>query len=275
VLWLVSAIVARKTARPIRHLVDVAKRIGDGDLRARPQVGRRAVLEVRALADALGEMADRIETQLKDQRALLAGASHEMRTPLGHLRILVELLRQQPSDKVISDVEREVVEMDALIEKLLASSRLDFSLADKRDVDCADLARRALERSGEPVAKLNIVDDTNTHVHGDPTLLLGAVTNLVENAKSHGIELVALTVEQRGDELAFIVDDKGPGIAAEDADKVFEPFFHRARGDGAQGSLGLGLSLVKRIAEAHGGRAFAASHDDAPGARVGFTVLRG
>jgi signal transduction histidine kinase len=112
-------------------------------------------------------------------------------------------------------------------------------------------------------------------VHGDPTLLLGAVTNLVENAKSHGISLVRLSVEERGDEIAFVVDDAGPGIAAEDADKVFEPFFHRARGDGTQGSLGLGLSLVKRIAEAHGGRAFAASHDDAVGARVGFTVLRG
>ncbi len=278
VLWTVSAVFARAAARPIRNLVDVARRIGEGDLRARPRVGRRAVLEVRVLADALSEMADRIETQLRDQRALLAGASHEMRTPLGHLRILVELLRDKPSDKVVDDIEREVLEMDALIEKLLASSRLDFALADKRDVDAVDLARRALERAGEPPDKLTLPvagpSGTGSEglraitVRGDPTLLLGALGNLLENARTHGGGVVRLILEPREDELAFVVEDSGQGVAPEDAERVFEPFFHR----GDKGSLGLGLSLVKRIAEAHGGVAFAGQKGGA--GRFGFTVAR-
>jgi signal transduction histidine kinase len=276
-LWFLSALFARRAARPIMHLVDVAKRIGNGDLRARPKLGHRAVVEVRALADAIAEMADRIEQQLKDQRALLAGASHEMRTPLGHLRILVELLRANPSPKVIDDIEREVVEMDALIEKLLASSRLDFSLAEKRDVDARDLAERALQRAGEATAKLT-VGDGDAKFHGDPTLLLGAIGNLVENAKSHGVMLASLTVELRTDEVAFVVDDEGPGIAAGDEERVFEPFFHKSAPGATNGSLGLGLSLVKRIAEAHGGRAFATNRVDssgaAIGARIGFTAAR-
>jgi signal transduction histidine kinase len=211
---------------------------------------------------------------VKDQRALLACASHELRTPLGHLRILVELLRQQPSDKVIDDVEREVVDMDALVGKLLASARLDFSLAEKRDVDAVDLARRALERVGEDPTKLVHDPDapgteSDTKARGDPTLLLGALTNILENARTHGAGVVKLTIEARGRELAFFVDDNGPGIDEADAERVFEPFFHR----GQKGSLGLGLTLVRRIAEAHGGRAFA-GRGPAGGARVGFTISR-
>jgi two-component system OmpR family sensor kinase len=215
-------------------------------------------------------LADRIEKQLKDQRALLAGASHEMRTPLGHLRILVELMRANATPKVVDDIEREVVEMDALIEKLLASSRLDFSLAEKRDVDAKDLAVRALERASVDATKLALTSPSApTAFRGDPTLLLGAIGNLIENAKTHGNGIIAVTVDARDDEIAFVVDDGGPGIAAEDEERVFEPFFHK----GDQGTLGLGLSLVKRIAEAHGGRAFATTRPEG-GGRVGFTVAR-
>lgn len=275
-LWTVAGIVARRATKPLLSLVDVTRRIGEGDLQARPHA-RHSVVEIKKLADAIGEMAERIEQQMKDQRALLAGASHELRTPLGHLRILVELLRANPSDKVIDDVEREVVEMDALVGKLLASARLDFSMADKRDVDALDLARRALERVGEPTSKLvssASASASTTTFSGDPTLVLGALSNLLENARTHGVSVVTLNVDVRGDEIVFAVDDAGPGIAAEDEERVFEPFFHkdrRASAAATNGSLGLGLSLVKRIAEAHGGRAFATTRAEG-GGRVGFTV---
>ena len=278
VLWTIAGVVARRATRPLLSLVDVARRIGEGDLQARPHA-RHSVVEIRKLADAIGEMAERIEQQMKDQRALLAGASHELRTPLGHLRILVELLRANPSDKVVDDVEREVVDMDALVGKLLASARLDFSMADKREVDAADLARRALERVGEPVSKLHVVGTAASTFTGDPTLVLGAISNVLENARTHGVSVVKLTVEPRADEIVFVVDDAGAGIAPDDEERVFEPFFHKDRrtasSDGkTNGSLGLGLALVRRIAAAHGGRAFATTRSEG-GGRVGFTVARG
>lgn len=284
VLWTIAGVVARRATRPLLSLVEVTRRIGEGDLKARP-FARHRLVEIKTLSDAIGEMAERIEQQMKDQRALLAGASHELRTPLGHLRILVELLRSpSPSEaaqtKVIDDVEREVVEMDALVGKLLASARLDFSMADKREIDAADLARRALERVGEPVAKLVVQGSAATTFIGDPTLVLGAIGNLLENARTHGVSVVQLTVEPRADELVFVVDDAGAGIAADDEERVFEPFFHKDRrsspstgGDVSNGSLGLGLALVKRIAIAHGGRAFATTRAEG-GGRVGFTVSR-
>jgi two-component system, OmpR family, sensor kinase len=282
-LWGIAGVIARRAARPLLSLVDVTRRIGEGDLQARPYA-RHTIVEIKKLSDAIGEMAERIEQQMKDQRALLAGASHELRTPLGHLRILVELLRTpapsgEASAKVIDDVEREVVEMDALVGKLLASARLDFSMADKREVDAVDLARRALERVGEPIAKL-VVQGERSVFTGDPTLVLGAIGNLLENARSHGVSVVNLTVEARADEIAFVVDDAGAGIAPDDEERVFEPFFHKDRrgssgatGERANGSLGLGLALVKRIAIAHGGRAFATTRSEG-GGRVGFTVAR-
>lgn len=276
VLWTIAGLASRRASRPMQQLVDVARRIGEGDLTARPHA-RHSVVEIALLAEAIGEMAERIEQQMKDQRALLAGASHELRTPLGHLRILVELLRTPAADgttsaKVIDDVEREVVEMDALVGKLLASARLDFSMADKREIDAADLARRALERIGEPVAKL-VIAGVRTSLTGDPTLLLGALTNLLENARSHGTGVETLTVEARDDDVRFVVDDAGPGIPAADEERVFEPFFHKAAADHPGGSLGLGLALVRRIAEAHGGSAFATTRPEG-GGRVGFTVAR-
>jgi two-component system, OmpR family, sensor kinase len=269
VLWALAGAYARKATRPLLHLADVARKIGAGDLNARPNVMAHRVSEIRDLADAIHEMAERIEKQMRDQRALLAGASHELRTPLGHLRILMEMLRERKDDKTIDEVERELVEMDALVGKLLAQSRLDFSMVEKRSVDAIDLARRALERAGLSSSLLKASE--HLEMRADPTLVLGALGNVIENARDHGGGAVALVVEDRGDAVAFFVEDNGPGIPEDDLAKVFEPFFHQSKQ--GRGSLGLGLHLVQRIAEAHGGKAIA-ERRPAGGARVGFTIAR-
>ena len=249
VLMGLSGILARRLSRPIRRVARVAEAIGEGDLSAR--VGPMHVDgEVGLLGETIDAMAERIETHVREQKELLAGVSHEMRTPLGHVRLLLELAREgDPS--AVDEMEREIDEMDALVGDLLARSRLDFENLDRRAIDPVELARHALERQGLATDKLDAPD--SLACMGDPTLLARALANLIRNAEKHGGGLERLKVARDGDAIVFVVSDRGPGFD----DAAFEPFVTGPalpEGHARHPSLGLGLALTKRIAEAHDGR---------------------
>ena len=276
VLWAASGFLARRIARPLRQIGRVAYDIGRGRLSSRVALRghRRLRGELGQLADAINDMAERIEKQLSDQRELLAAVSHEIRTPLGHLRVLTDTAKEKGVDsKLVADIEREVVEADELVDQLLATSRLDFESVDRRALDAAQVAIDALERQGLPPDLLE-VDLDGSEFEGDATLLARALANLIDNARRHGGGMTRLQVHGTTAEVRFAVEDAGPSLAEADRDRVFEPFYRGERRAGATGgTLGLGLSLVSRIAKAHGGRAFAEDCPDG-GARVGFTVRR-
>jgi signal transduction histidine kinase len=263
VMWGASGAIAWRLTMPLMELARVAKKIGEGELDARMRLPRGAH-ELNAIGVAVNDMAARIEKQLRDQRELLAAVSHEIRTPLGHLRVLLDTARDRglPED-MLGELEREVLEVDALVDQLLASSRLDFGALDTRDLDVALESARALERLAVDASVLD-VETEGCLVSADPTLLRSALANLVRNAVDHGGGVARLAVRRLTDTVEVEVDDRGPGFASDDLPHVFEPFY-RGRGDG--GSLGLGLSLVDRIARAHGGSAIAVNRDGG-GARV-------
>lgn len=266
-LWGASGMIARRLVRPLGELVRVANEIGRGNLEARVVLRQNKVGELGELGDAINEMAARIERQLADQRELLAGVSHEIRSPLARLRVLAELAQEQ-NGKIGQDIEREILEIDSLVGELLASSRLDFGAVDRRELDARALAERALERAGlgEGVLDCRAGD---ARVSGDPTLLARALTNLLENAKQHAGGVSRLVLSRDAGQLVFAVEDSGPGFSERDLARAFEKF---VRGEKSAGSsLGLGLSLVKRIAEAHGGRAWAENRAEG-GARVAFSA---
>ncbi|WNG42352.1 HAMP domain-containing protein [Archangium minus] len=274
-LWMASGWLARRLSRPLETLARAAQELGKGKLDTRVQLGRHATGEMSVLADAFNEMAARIERQMADQRELLAAVSHELRTPLAHLRVLVELMRDAGgSERTADQMEREVVELDALVGELLASSRLDFGQLAPRELDGKDLGARALERTGLPAEAL-VVEVPDTKLVGDATLLGRALANLLDNARKHGQRVEALRLLERNGQLAFCVDDQGPGLLPGEETRIFEPFYRKDRGGEAReaGSLGLGLALVQRIARAHGGETFAENRPEG-GARVGFTLLR-
>jgi signal transduction histidine kinase len=268
-LWVASGTIAWRLTRPLAELARVARRLGDGHLDARMRTDPHA-RELTAIATAVNDMAARIEKQLRDQRELLAAVSHEIRTPLGHLRVLLDTARERGvPEELLGELEREVLEVDALVDQLLASSRLDFGAIERRELDVAVEAARALERLGVDASVLDVESDA-CRASADPTLLRSALANLVRNAIDHGGGVTRLAVRRTREAVEVEVDDAGPGFAADDLPRVFQPFFRGTAGAGdkpARGTLGLGLSLVDRIAQAHGGSARAGNRDGG-GARV-------
>jgi two-component system OmpR family sensor kinase len=289
-LWGASGRLARRLTRPYSELARVASEIGAGKLSSRYALDCRGMDEARVLADSINDMATRIEKQMADQRELLAAVSHEIRTPLARIRLLAELLRSDAvadkaeakdagfAAKALDDLDREVIEIDALVSELLASSRVDFAALSVHTLDAGDVARRALERAGLPASLLTVTAN-KTRLEADATLLARALANLLANAEAHGGGAKGLTVRDTSDRIVFEVVDSGPGFVPGEEAKVFESFYRRARGDDARspepvaekGALGLGLTLVKRIAVAHGGSAFAENREGG-GARVGIAL---
>lgn len=221
------------------------------------------------VADAVNDMAVRIEKQMADQRELLATVSHELRTPLARVRIISEIARENgATPKTFDDLDREVVEMDTLAGELLASSRVDFGLLSVRPLSLRDVMTRAAERCGIEPAKIAIEGDADA-MKGDPTLLQRALANLFDNAikHGHGVEVVKATIE--GAVARFEVFDQGPGFKTGETEALFEKFkrSEEARVEG----LGLGLALVKKIVVAHNGRPWALNRPKG-GAVVGFEI---
>ncbi|MEO0325360.1 MAG: HAMP domain-containing sensor histidine kinase [Myxococcota bacterium] len=266
VLFALSGFVARRLAAPLRQVARVAERLGEGELDARVGAQRWGDSEVAVLAQTIDTMAERIETQLREQRELLAAVSHELRTPLGHVRVLLDLARDAPGAedraRQHDEIERELVEMDDLVGKLLARSRLEFGRVEPRPVDAVDLAARSLERKGLPATLLDA--PASLAVEADATLLARALANLVDNAEKHGGGLRRLAVERTPEGAAFLVEDAGPGFD----ESAFAPF--AGRDEARAGGLGLGLHLARRIARAHGGDVEV--RPGQPGARVRLTV---
>jgi signal transduction histidine kinase len=279
VLFIMSGAVAWRLTRPLIAVVKAARDIGDGKLDTRIKARGRG--EMHLLASAINDMAARIEQQIKDQRQLLAAVSHELRTPLGHMRVLVETARAgydattssgatsreataATRAKVLDEIDREILTLDDLVGRLLASSRLEFGNLDRRELDLGELVSDVATSAGVSPDHIEAVGDVRAKV--DPTLVRRALANLIDNARVHGGGAIAVRVVRRGAQVAFEVDDAGPGVPKDrraDAFRAFVP--------STGGGLGLGLALVSRIAVAHEGGAWI---DDRPGggARVGFTV---
>ena len=201
-LWGASGALARKLVRPLSDLIRVTREIGSGNLVSRVRLGRHHMGEVGVLADSVNDMARRIERQLNDQRELLAAVSHEIRSPLARLRVLTELLRGSSADSATLDkVEREIIEVDDLIGKLLANSRLDFGTLSLQTLEPCVLVQRAMER-GEVDPSVYRNDAPDAKIKGDPTLLDRAFCNLLENAQKHGGGVESVQITERRTELA-------------------------------------------------------------------------
>jgi signal transduction histidine kinase len=240
--------VARRITRRLERLQRGVDRLGQGDLAARVQVEGHD--EIAQLATRFNAAAERIERLVQSHRSLLANASHELRSPLARVRMAAEMLGAEARPEVKRELERDIAELDALIEEILLASRLDatdargeFERVDFTALVAEECARSGAQLDAKPVA-----------VRGSPRLLHRLVRNLLDNARRYG---GAAPIEVRlaaNGGAVLDVSDRGPGIDADERERIFEPFY-RARGAAeSAGGVGLGLALVRKVAEQHGGR---------------------
>jgi len=267
VLALVMAIgsypIARRVTRRLETLAHTVEAWGRGDLTSRVPVSGHD--EVATLALTFNHAAERLELLLTQQRQMLANASHELRSPLARLRMGLELMAEEPDSgqrqTLVQEIHRDIVELDGLIEDVLLMARSDTRVPRRAlvTVDLTALVRQEAARSGaeveveveaEPGPEPGPV--TPVRVPGDLVLLRHLIRNLLENAHQHGAGApvrVHLTAEER--EVRLAVEDQGPGVAEEDRERIFAPFF-RLPSAPASGH-GVGLALVRQVARYHGG----------------------
>ncbi len=253
-LALIAGVIGLAAYPVVRHLTRRLERLragvdawGRGDFVARvPAEGRD---EVAAVAKSFNKAADHVERLINSHRALLANASHELRSPLARLRMVIDLYEQAPDEHRKEEIVRNLAELDLLVEEILLASRLDHveKLEAQETVDVLALvseegARNGVEVSGTPAT-----------VTGDARLLGRLVRNLMQNALRHGGPPVIATVALADGMVELSVRDHGRGIADSESTRVFEPFYRPSGRSEAAGGWGLGLALVRQIAERHGG----------------------
>jgi signal transduction histidine kinase len=213
--------------------------------------------EVAVVARTFNAAAARVEELLTSQKALLANASHELRSPLARLRIAVELWLAQPGAELQAEIVRNLAEIDQLVEEILLASRLDYAGPTLARGARVDLLGLAAEEAARVEASVEGVDGAEpVEIDGDATLLRRLIRNLLENAAKHGKPPIHIAVTHNEDKARVVVSDHGAGIAASERERVFEPFYRPLGSSEASGGWGLGLSLVRQIAARHGGSVF-------------------
>lgn len=244
-LFMIAALFMRNQVRAIRRLARSAEAFGMG--RDVPPIRPEGASEVRQAAAAFNRMQDRIRRFLAQRTEMLAGVSHDLRTPLTRLRLALAML--PATDELRQDVTEmtaDVEEMERMIAGYLAFARGEgmeqaqpVNLSTILD-DVAAGARRA-----GTILDLDVPANLTLKLRADA--VRRAITNLVDNARRHAHH-VALAAVAQGRSVLVIVDDDGPGIPADKRESVFRPFE-----SGSSGGTGLGLTIARDIVRAHGG----------------------
>jgi signal transduction histidine kinase len=242
--------VVRRLTRRLEALKLGVEQFGAGALGHRIAVSGHD--EVAAVASSFNVAASRIEALVRSHQSLLANASHELRSPLARMKMAVSMLEDAPPSQRATlkrEIDTNVAELDALVEEVLLASRLDAAQTREKS-ERIDLLGLAAEEGTNVDAA--VVGDS-VSVLGEERLLRRALRNLLENARRYGGAEIQVVTERLGEKAQIRICDRGPGVPEALRERIFEAFY-RLPGHAEQaGGVGLGLSLVKQIAERHGG----------------------
>ncbi len=239
----IALLFLRNQIRPIRQLAVAADRFGKGQ--DMPRFKPAGASEVRQAARAFIAMRDRIKRQISQRTEMLAGVSHDLRTPLTRILLTLEMMRTDDNAEECAEIKKELSEMEAMIEGYL---RFAEGQADERR-EAVDLVPILRDLAGARTGNL----PPSAVIEGQPNALRRCLANLIENARRYaGGFSVALTITDR--RVTIDIDDDGPGIGVSERENVFRPFYRLEQSRNPDtGGVGLGLAIARDIARFHGG----------------------
>ena len=266
VLGIGAVMTARWIVRPIGKLEAIASALGRGDLTARSGLLRDD--EIGRLARRIDETAEQIQQMLSRERELLANVAHELRTPLSRIGVALDLAGEGDGQRArasLGEIAVDVAELEVIVDDILTALRYDVTRGasmplhrERTSPGAIAVAAAERMRARHPERPLAVsVAESLPGIDVDPVLFRRAIDNLLENAHKYTPERVSpiLLVVRSGDRaVEFDVIDRGMGIATADLPNIYNPFFRAERSRSREtGGVGLGLTLAKRIVEAHGG----------------------
>ena len=256
VLWMVgtsmilfglATIFMRNQVKPIRRLAIAAEDFGKG--RDTPNFKPEGAIEVRQASSAFISMRDRIKRQVSRRTEMLAGVSHDLRTPITRMKLQLELLKE---NKNTGELARDLSEMEHMLEGYLAFARGEGEELPK-EVDVVKLVKQVIEDIKKNCANIGLSSEKRVLISLRPNLFRRCIANLIENADRYASAVsVELTVEVGF--VKILIDDNGPGISEELRDQVFRPFFRLDDSRNLDtGGVGLGLAIARDAIISHGG----------------------
>jgi signal transduction histidine kinase len=279
-IGLVGWWLARSIARPVAAIGAAARQVAEGDLAARVDPRWTGGSdEVGSLARDFDRMAARIEALVAHERSVLQDVSHELRSPLARLQLLLDLARRSPPEEAATHftrAEREIERLDRLIGEALALARMEADLPGMRPetIDLAALLRARIEACRPEADARSLVIDLDTEaavaMRGSLSLIERLIDNLLSNAIKYSPagHRIAVSVQRSGSRVELTVRDHGPGVPEAELAQLFRPFFRGANAARAEGH-GLGLAIADRIARAHNAAMTAVN---APGGGLAVTL---
>jgi len=245
---LVVAIARRGIVGPVADLARAAEMAGRGAaVEPLPERGPR---ELRTMTAAFNLMQERSRAFVTDRTRMLAAISHDLRTPIASLWLRAEMVED---DELRSAMVRTISDMGRMVDATLAFARDDALTQDSGPLDLAEMIRALVDDHVVLGRDVTVASPVDLLFHGRPVALRRALDNLVENAVRYG-DRARITLERASDSIRILVDDDGPGIAADRIEEMFAPF---ARLEGSRnadtGGTGLGLAIARSAIRAHGG----------------------
>ena len=247
VLFAVATIFMRNQVKPIRRLAEAANEFGKG--RDAPLFKPEGATEVRQAAAAFIDMRDRIQRQISQRTKMLAGVSHDLRTPLTRMKLQLEMATAGDS---LAELKGDIGEMEHMLEGYLAFARGEGG-EEPVESDLGALLHSVVAQARRQGGIIDLHVESAITVPLRPKVFRRCLTNLIDNAMRYA-EHVSVKVGQRGDLVDITIDDDGPGIPEEMRDDVFKPFFRidESRNPGT-GGVGLGMTIARDVVRAHGG----------------------
>lgn len=249
--------IVRRLTRRLERLQTSVEALGAGQLSTRIAVEGKD--EIARLATSFNRSAARIEELVNAQKALLANASHELRSPLARIRMALELASTSVEPSIRDELTHNIAELDQLIDEILLASRLDATTEATMALERIDLTALLAEECARVDA---VLDAQAIEVNGDARLLRRLVRNLLENARRYGGGTpITASLAAIGNTVSLQICDEGPGVPPAEREKIFEPFYRLPGASEREGGVGLGLALVRQIARRHGGNVICTDRD--------------